>query len=616
MNVNGPNETLSSGAVELWEELTTNFLLQKLLANYRPSQQRGGVIDTILLLEVSLDNQFDFLKMRRNDYIDDMKRNVRRRKAQTIQAPVIIKNEPNGVLLLQFSVNLAFRTVAKDSKMNQQIVKSYIEGAFDSDNDKSLYILLMKQQASLSSSPSYQQLSHFDSISVEVTSVDQIYPQIETLSSSSRAAIITGTTIGISAFLIGFVIVYLKCNKLWLFQPKDDYFFGGHVPLADQNSSIASRLSSLPSIPSSIIANRRSKSSQNRNNDSSSSSNSQKFSPNNLLKTDADGFIEEGKEAERIANQTSLFATKQKSSKKKTPGSFEYSLSDHGSSSPGGNINFFRQPLHSEASQSTSALQRMDDKEDFFRNQDQGDNFFTASSKPTRNISASSTLKHQNTSKSGSRSYSSASSKLPFDFVSSDEDEVDPATYFFKDGLKIPRNSSSSSSSGIKSGNQNLKPTSPPVAQITKRSRPVAVVSAGSSKNSSVMSSMGVEELIMSSPMSGQVSFFSDDDSALEKFGKSEIIELTAPPGVLGLVIDTVHGGIPTVFSIKEDSIIADKIQEGDRLISVNGIDTTELSARNVSKIITRFKDTERTMIFFRQKMNDESIIQNEISTS
>jgi len=43
-------------------------------------------------------------------------------------------------------------------------------------------------------------------------------------------------------------------------------------------------------------------------------------------------------------------------------------------------------------------------------------------------------------------------------------------------------------------------------------------------------------------------------------------------------------GGITTVFSVKGDSIISDKVKEVDRLISVNGIDTTELSARNVSK--------------------------------
>ena len=83
-----------------------------------------------------------------------------------------------------------------------------------------------------------------------------------------------------------------------------------------------------------------------------------------------------------------------------------------------------------------------------------------------------------------------------------------------------------------------------------------------------------------------QISFFLDDDSVegVEKMGKSEIVEFTVPPGMFGLVIDTVHGGIPTVFSVKGDSIISDKVKEGDRLISVNGIDTTELSARNVSK--------------------------------
>ncbi len=649
MNVNGPNEELTKDAIELWEELTANFLLQKLLANYRPG---GGVIDSILLLEVSFDDQFDFLRESRlhrfgTSYDDEnnnnninhsnMKRNIRqRRKIQSIQTPAIVKNEPKGILLLQFTINLSFRTVAKDSIMNREIIESYIQGSFDSDNDKQLYILLMKQQASISSSPSHQQLSRFDSISVEVTNVHQIYPKIEILStSSSRVAIITGTTIGCSVFFVSLIVIYLKWNRLWLFRPKDEeYFFGSHIPLADQNSSLPSLQSSLRSIPTSIIASKKDHEKKknnnnvkrsNKNNGSSSSSDSQRIleqqgqsafgqHPNK----DKGAFVEEEKIVTKSTSHLALYPTRQKSLKKSPTGSsFEYSLSDQGSSphdSTGSNINFFHKPATShkygKLAQSASTLSRIDD-EDFFANKDvQGPNYFKDVSSVSSYVPASSTLKHENTSqpRGTARSYSSVPSKIPFNFGSSDE-EGDPTEYFFKDGLKIPKNSSSSSSSssGMKIiGRQNKKPMSPLPSRTTQMVRPVTVVSAGSSKNSSVMSSMGVEELIMSSPMSGQVSLFSDDDSALDKFGKSEIVELTAPAGVLGLVIDTVHGGIPTVFSVKEDSIIADKVQEGDRLISVNGIDTTELSARNVSKIISRFKDTERTMIFFRQKLTDE----------
>jgi len=101
---------------------------------------------------------------------------------------------------------------------------------------------------------------------------------------------------------------------------------------------------------------------------------------------------------------------------------------------------------------------------------------------------------------------------------------------------------------------------------------------------------------------SSQVSLFSDDSSnEIFSKGKAEIIELTAPPGWLGIVIDTAKGGIPKVLSIESDSELTEKIQPGDKLISVNDIDTTEFSAREVSELITNFKDKDRTFVFVRQ---------------
>jgi len=98
-----------------------------------------------------------------------------------------------------------------------------------------------------------------------------------------------------------------------------------------------------------------------------------------------------------------------------------------------------------------------------------------------------------------------------------------------------------------------------------------------------------------------QVSLFSDDSSNELYKGKAKVLELTAPPGWLGIVIVTSEGGIPTVHSIKNDSVLSDKVQPGDKLISVNSVDTTELSAKKVSELITSFKDKRRTFVFIRQ---------------
>jgi hypothetical protein len=76
-------------------------------------------------------------------------------------------------------------------------------------------------------------------------------------STSTIVGIIAGTTIGASVFVLALAAIYLRWNKLWIFKNDDDYY-GGHVPLADQNSSLPSRQSSLPSVPESITTTKKS----------------------------------------------------------------------------------------------------------------------------------------------------------------------------------------------------------------------------------------------------------------------------------------------------------------------------------------------------------------------
>jgi hypothetical protein len=453
-------------------------------------------------------------------------------------------------------------------------------------------------------------------------------------STSTIVGIIAGTTIGASVFVLALAAIYLRWNKLWIFKNDDDYY-GGHVPLADQNSSLPSRQSSLPSVPESITTTKKStqqafdRPKGGSGSGSANSSEGRQRQSSKIRQTDEElGF----RKQEDLTYLGSGEISKRETEAQKQSLSFDYSLSDQGSSQDSNIIQKRRkqkQSLHrfledkrSEPSSLSSSRSLTTIANDFFyrsRNEEiQGENFFRTSS--SASVTSRRKSKKGTPVVKGTGTFASAIANVPLEISSSNEEDIDPSLYFFKDGPNIPKSSSSSgsSSSGSRSRRKDdvdkmLKSESPPIQQINRinrispRPRPATVVSAGSSRNSSsAMSSMGVEELIMNSP-SGQISFFSDDDSALDKLGKSEIVELTAPPGVLGLVIDTVHGGIPTVFSVKEDSIISDKVKEGDRLISVNGVDTTELSARNVSKIITRFKDVDRTMIFFRQKSQSET---------
>ncbi|KAL3942240.1 MAG: hypothetical protein SGBAC_003549 [Bacillariaceae sp.] len=67
---------------------------------------------------------------------------------------------------------------------------------------------------------------------------------------------------------------------------------------------------------------------------------------------------------------------------------------------------------------------------------------------------------------------------------------------------------------------------------------------------------------------------------------REELIHVFAPPGKLGVVIDTPSDGASFVHAVKPTSIIADRIKVGDKLVAVDDEDVRSLSAINVSKLI------------------------------
>jgi len=96
-------------------------------------------------------------------------------------------------------------------------------------------------------------------------------------------------------------------------------------------------------------------------------------------------------------------------------------------------------------------------------------------------------------------------------------------------------------------------------------------------------------------PTNPQTSFsvFSDDASFDAHYQddtpyKEQIIEVLAPPGKLGVVIDTPDEGAPIVHAIKETSSVADQLRVGDKLIRVDDEDVTAMTAIKVSKLISR----------------------------
>merc|ERR1712038_579355 len=73
------------------------------------------------------------------------------------------------------------------------------------------------------------------------------------------------------------------------------------------------------------------------------------------------------------------------------------------------------------------------------------------------------------------------------------------------------------------------------------------------------------------------------------------IRECTAPPGKLGVVIDTTRNG-PVVHQVKSGSPLENIVFAGDRIIEIDGIDTRGMTASHVTKIMARRVGEPRQM--------------------
>jgi len=150
-------------------------------------------------------------------------------------------------------------------------------------------------------------------------------------------------------------------------------------------------------------------------------------------------------------------------------------------------------------------------------------------------------------------------------------------------GGYLPSESDKSSAGGMKS-HQDTRALADDLSQDESRQRTASV-------DSSKVSEKGPEDL----------SLFEEDNSFDQMYGEEEQIDVMAPPGKLGVVIDTPMDGVPMVHAIKDSSVLADRIRIGDKLVEVDGEDTTEMSAIRVSKLIaSKALNPQRHMVFLR----------------
>lgn len=102
----------------------------------------------------------------------------------------------------------------------------------------------------------------------------------------------------------------------------------------------------------------------------------------------------------------------------------------------------------------------------------------------------------------------------------------------------------------------------------------------------------------------GEVEVGDDDDlvGGGGAGGREDRFEVEAPPGKLGMVIDTPGGGVPVVHALKADSALSGAVQVGDRLLYVDSEDVTGLTALQVSKLISLKSDQPRALVFARTR--------------
>jgi C-terminal processing protease CtpA/Prc len=104
---------------------------------------------------------------------------------------------------------------------------------------------------------------------------------------------------------------------------------------------------------------------------------------------------------------------------------------------------------------------------------------------------------------------------------------------------------------------------------------------------------------------SGGDTIFSDDPTfdQVYKYVREILLDVYAPAGKLGVVIDTPNDGAPMIHAIKETSPIVDKVRVGDKLVAVDDKDVRAMMGMKVLKLICRKgNNPSRNLTLVRQE--------------
>ncbi len=87
------------------------------------------------------------------------------------------------------------------------------------------------------------------------------------------------------------------------------------------------------------------------------------------------------------------------------------------------------------------------------------------------------------------------------------------------------------------------------------------------------------------------------------------LLDVYAPAGKLGVIINTPDNGAPMIHAIKEDSPVADKVRVGNKLVAVDDKDVCNMTAAKVLKLIsTKMNNLSRKFTIIREEWRAEPI--------
>ena len=88
---------------------------------------------------------------------------------------------------------------------------------------------------------------------------------------------------------------------------------------------------------------------------------------------------------------------------------------------------------------------------------------------------------------------------------------------------------------------------------------------------------------------------------------REQILDIYAPGGKLGVVIDTPNDGAPVVHNIKDTCPIKDQLRVGDALLAVDDEDVRSMTAIKVSKLISQKSNNPKRKFTILRVMDDSA---------